>query len=1043
MQTKNYTLEKHLDEICKEDDGYKVLNSIWILNKENLSKGLNQVSNYYPHYSSHDSSHSMKILDEIQNFLGEDRIKNLGATDTFLILMACLTHDIGMILSYKLLEEEWTKDNFEEKLTWFAENGDGQIKESALLLKNRKTSGFLDDENFEWAIEVRNAVVLLTAEIFRGKHAKISSDYLRGKKDFYELANNFYSEQIPSRFMDLLATVAYLHGESFEKIFDLLEFKANGFKGDFIHPRFIACLLRLGDLLDFDSNRFNEFSIRSIKEIPSTSLLHKQKHASVRHMLVSPTSIEATLDCDSEEVYRVAREWFDMLESEVNKQSREWTNVAPADLTGLPPVISKNSIKILFKGEKTKPELLNLKFTMSQQKIFDILQGGVLYKEPGMAFLREIVQNALDASKIQLWKDINDGLYSVKPENINYQDDIENDIYKQYPINLIIKWKDEKKQILIAECEDYGTGISELDLLRMTNHVGESHKKDEDYKTLLKSMPVWLRPTAAFGVGLQSVFMVNNKFVVETKPQGEDGHKIIFRSAANNNYCSLQKCERKKRGTKIIVEISRDRFPELFGNSFDFNIIGRVDAFSDCGHDDIYIEKIDDYVQKNLGSIKYFTFKYTSINEDNSIKASYHGDEKKFEYDLRENYKIGLVDGGKNLWFSILDKESGSRMDLSFLDSISDRFGDAKLLLRGVEVSDARIIYFLTHYFGYVLDLNNGPSDKIVDLTRERLLPSGKDTVSNIVLRKLLPKYIVPIIHLLKNNINTTSDDVLIIQYFMAILTYRMFKNANKGKREIDEIVIDKELLSKVKVDKKIVSDKNFNQVNLYQFLTAPKIYLVSNGKNKINGEPVCFDNVLKKIENIDDFADNDIAVWNESVFFYYLKFTCTLTNIIEYNGEYKILLLQHSNDNTDKCVGFKKGQDCYLSSNLNYGMSFGRNCLYPIDQYKNIIIKNHWVTGFENIPQYVNSCIFNPFGKYVKFDSFVKDIEKFDKDNVRLYVEKNIKKIVTKSLVEDVIHHSILEGDKKPDEDKVYEDYIELVVDMILASKKYEKNPC
>lgn len=104
--SKNYTLEKHLKTLSENDKDYELLYSIWDLNKKNLTNGLNTISSSFPNYSVHDISHSMTIIDNIQCFLGEERIKRLGATDTFLLLMAGLTHDIGMILTYKILEEE-------------------------------------------------------------------------------------------------------------------------------------------------------------------------------------------------------------------------------------------------------------------------------------------------------------------------------------------------------------------------------------------------------------------------------------------------------------------------------------------------------------------------------------------------------------------------------------------------------------------------------------------------------------------------------------------------------------------------------------------------------------------------------------------------------------------------------------------------------------------------------------------------------------------------------------------------------------------------
>ena len=187
---KNYTLEKHLKSLSETDKDYELLYSIWGLNKKNLTQGLNLVSNAYPHYSKHDISHSMTIINNIQCLLGEERIKRLGATDTFLILMACLTHDIGMILTYKIIEEEWGKDNFKNLLIRLSESSDLVISESAKLLLKPKDC---NQDNFKWALEIKNAVIVLTAEIFRNKHAKQSADNILSNDEFKKLADNYYS----------------------------------------------------------------------------------------------------------------------------------------------------------------------------------------------------------------------------------------------------------------------------------------------------------------------------------------------------------------------------------------------------------------------------------------------------------------------------------------------------------------------------------------------------------------------------------------------------------------------------------------------------------------------------------------------------------------------------------------------------------------------------------------------------------------------------------------------------------------------------------
>ncbi len=61
MQNNYYTLEKHLDAICKIDEDYRILQSIWLLNKQNISKGLSIIPSSFPGYSSHDASHSLCV----------------------------------------------------------------------------------------------------------------------------------------------------------------------------------------------------------------------------------------------------------------------------------------------------------------------------------------------------------------------------------------------------------------------------------------------------------------------------------------------------------------------------------------------------------------------------------------------------------------------------------------------------------------------------------------------------------------------------------------------------------------------------------------------------------------------------------------------------------------------------------------------------------------------------------------------------------------------------------------------------------------------
>ena len=63
------------------------------------------------------------------------------------------------------------------------------------------------------------------------------------------------------------------------------------------HPRFISCLLRIGDLLDLDNNRFSEVMLRTLNKIPIDTLNHKAKHLSIESFRVDNEIIDVRAKC--------------------------------------------------------------------------------------------------------------------------------------------------------------------------------------------------------------------------------------------------------------------------------------------------------------------------------------------------------------------------------------------------------------------------------------------------------------------------------------------------------------------------------------------------------------------------------------------------------------------------------------------------------------------------------------------------------------------------------------------------------------------------
>ncbi|GEM_PF-1362590 len=835
MDTKNYSLEKHLKKLSENDEESELLYATWIKNWKNLSKALQTIVSYFPHFSDHGIEHTKTLIKGIEDFLGWERIEKLGVTDTFLILMSALTHDIGMYLSYAYLEEEWKKPEMKGTLEKYANGSDRQISQAATLLLKLRRGPDNPAKGFQWAMEVRNAVTLIVAQQMRPGHPERSRDYLLKDSLVKELAKNFYMDDLHECYLSLIADVAYLHGADFDEVLHL-PFEENGVSGDRAHPRFVACMIRLGDLLDMDSDRFNLYSLATLKEIPESSKAHYDKHGAVEHFLNSPKGIEVTFDCQTDASFRVACELVDMLKKEVEKQSHFWDDIVPEDLGGASPKLRNEMVK--FKGSETNPDLRNLRFDISGQRTFEMLKGGAIYKNPGRVFIREIVQNALDATKLQIWEDMGKGYHlpyhlgnperDIKcVEDIKFTSDIPAWVYEKYPVHLNVEY-DDTKEVVRVVCEDWGTGISEESLIRMTNQVGASRKADKDYGKTVKDMPYFLRPTAAFGLGLQTVFYVTNEFTVETHYPGEPTRRIVFRSSVDGSYCSIEdedfdfkrtvegtnKEKPVAHGTTVTVEIGKEHFGELFEISDE-----QVKELEKDPAGSVYYipEEIDLYVDLCFSGMGFVPIMYKSPFMSDRLGAD--EEMKELEY-LSEEDHFRVYRYRYDNRFCIEENKSGSILDVGFERALSDPH------LRGVRISvdfDDSFSYLGDYFMGIKWNLFSREADQLVTISRDNLLPKGREwctSTMNSLMRDIIRLTYKKLYDECKECSDKSEKEDLLEQYFHLCLV-----NWNLP----EPLEVDYQLLDDLMLDKKDYFDEEGNAIKASDLFKAP-VLITSDG---------------------------------------------------------------------------------------------------------------------------------------------------------------------------------------------------------------------
>lgn len=566
-----YKLETHLNTLCAQHQRYINLNSTWTLNKRTCSDLLKSVVIRYPHFSMHDASHAEAVISKMEMLLGS-RIQKLSPTDTWLLLHAAYAHDLGMVVQWSAIEAVWKQDAFQHYLVSLEPSSDPDLRDAAAFVRQTHEAG----TDRAWPLKAYRYVSLINANYFRTQHAQMSKNCIFSPDPAFHLDLG-HNGLIQPRLIRLLGEICALHTEAAESVLELDE-QTNGYDSDYAHPRFVAMLLRLGDLLDIDNGRFNAGAELSFGGLPVTSIPHKEKHNATTQLLVTPSEIRFRSDCPNSQAYLEARRFVTWLETEVDFLTKYWSKIAPQDLGGYAPCFDCK--ELLINGVQDIEGVAGLKFEISQDKAFQIIEGSNLY-EDRFVFIREVIQNALDTSKLQLWNDLTSGVYQawMNPAGAEVLQpyDLDQKIYENYPIQVrLTTLTDGRVQV---EVTDRGTGISVEAFKRMCN-VGVSNAGSEQIQKTIEGMPRWLRPTAGFGIGLQSIFLLTDHFEVDTSTGLETFHAVVHSKRAGG-YLQLQRSERQlPRGTTIRIQF---KMPE----NFRFALGGETDEYLGCRLDPI------------------------------------------------------------------------------------------------------------------------------------------------------------------------------------------------------------------------------------------------------------------------------------------------------------------------------------------------------------------------------------------------------------------------------------------------------------------------
>lgn len=504
-------LERLLHEKTKDSQS-DILLAQWNYDKKAIPSALNMVSSLFPHYSLHDETHSATILNNIARVIGKERFEKFTAIDIWLMLEASYCHDLGMVVSNQKMREALQDDKFFDFFKSVQHNPKNSLHEFACQFELRDRKFYY--KSSELNLGYHDGIRFLLAEFFRRQHADRSKSIIANP--MLELSIESPRAIIPQRLFKILGDICACHTKDFDDVMQLPVCEV-GIDTEDAHPRLISCLLRIGDLLDLDNNRFSEVMLRSLNKIPVDTLQHKAKHLSIQSFRADTQKIEIYARCEDYEVASITQHWFNYIDSEISHQMKNWNNIVPNKDFGYLPTVGNLKVELIgyeYIDGKKKPQ-----FTVDTDKALELLKGAGLYENKYQS-IREILQNSVDATLLRIWLEHKDELKNATP-----QDDIFKDILKNYPIEITLtdQLSKEEKKIPTPEghtkwkmtIRDHGIGISKHDLrfLMKTGSSSKNIKKDN----IVEEMPHWLRPSGVFGIGFQSIFLLTDQVNIRTK----------------------------------------------------------------------------------------------------------------------------------------------------------------------------------------------------------------------------------------------------------------------------------------------------------------------------------------------------------------------------------------------------------------------------------------------------------------------------------------------------------------------------------------------
>jgi|GEM_PF-6855001 len=453
---------------------------------------LNRISDTYLEYTLHEKTHSLNVLDNMGRIIPKETLEQMNELELTILILSAFLHDIGMAVARqkkaRILGSREFMD-FKEECP--------RVNRSLRMARKESSSRIADQ------IEDQ----LLTMYL-RASHATSGAKFIKEK----------YGDRLKYKdlkFSELVCTVCKSHGEPWAKLWVRREhIQGRRLSEDYptglsfgnleVNIQYLAIVLRLADILDFDRERTPSILFEYLHPIGDTSLKHWMAHLSVQGWSIRKDRIRYRVQCEHPLYQKTVYEIMDRIDDELRgatlllekfpKETGEKYGIQ------LPNAVGRSEIEP--KLVEGKPSYIygDFQFGLDYDRVIALLGEELQYED--IAAIRELLQNSVDACKHRA------ALEKALGTSWNGN---QSKIQFEY---------DTKTKRLVVE--DNGIG---MDARIIHNHflkVGCSYFSQDNPRylhdiALFKDKGVTLYPISKFGIGILSCFMLASRIEVRTR----------------------------------------------------------------------------------------------------------------------------------------------------------------------------------------------------------------------------------------------------------------------------------------------------------------------------------------------------------------------------------------------------------------------------------------------------------------------------------------------------------------------------------------------